>query len=110
MCTGRLTSHAIQAWRGWASHAGSASRRAWQARALLPHPHLQLLLERQLGALELEQRLLHADGAEQHKVAGALLAPRLHGIERRLVVDAPAVLDAACWGGVGGWEWGLRTG
>lgn len=39
---------------------------------------------------------LHADGGQQHKVAGALLAARLHGVQRGLVINVPAVLDAAC--------------
>lgn len=50
----------------------------WQSdKADTTSNHLQLGLELELGALELQQRLLHADGGKQHKVLGACRACRL---------------------------------
>jgi hypothetical protein len=46
-------------------------------------------------ALELEQRLLDADGGEEHEVRHAEGARGLQGVERGAVVDAPRVLHPA---------------
>mmetsp|Transcript_25892 Transcript_25892/g.65868 ORF Transcript_25892/g.65868 Transcript_25892/m.65868 type:complete len:405 (+) Transcript_25892:1311-2525(+) len=63
---------------------------------------LQLLFELELGALELEQRLLHADGRQQHKVRCALLAAHVQAVLGGGVVDQPAVFLAACAAGQAG--------
>jgi hypothetical protein len=46
--------------------------------------------------LELQQRLLHADRAQQHEVRRARAACCLQHVVRRLVVDGPGVLLRAC--------------
>ena len=56
---------------------------------------LEFLLEFQLGRLERQQRLLHADGGEEDEVLGALLPRDVEDVLGGLVVDVPAVLDAA---------------
>ena len=53
------------------------------------------LLEPQLRALELEQRLLHADRREEHVVRAALRDQLVERVLRRAVVDLVGVLDAA---------------
>lgn len=50
---------------------------------------LQFCLKSELGVLELQEGLLHADGAQQHKVRCALLPRHLQHILRRLVVNIP---------------------
>ena len=55
----------------------------------------ELGLERELGRLKLEQRLLHADRAQQHKVRRARRARGVEAVFGRRVVDRPAVLLAA---------------
>lgn len=52
---------------------------------------LQRLLKLEFGVLELQQRLLHADGTEQHKVGGACLLGNLQSVQSGLVVNCPGV-------------------
>lgn len=60
------------------------------------------LLEGQLGPLELQPGLLHADGREQHEVPGPGALGRLQHVEVGLVLDAPRVLGSAGPGGEAG--------
>ena len=52
---------------------------------------LQRGLELELGMLELQQRLLHADRAQQHEVGRPRCPRRVQHVQRRLVVDGPRV-------------------
>ena len=51
----------------------------------------ELGLQGQLGMLELQQGLLDAHSAEEHKVGGAACPGSLQGIQGGLIVDCPRV-------------------
>jgi hypothetical protein len=55
----------------------------------------QRRLERQLGVLERQQRLLHADGREQDEVADAGVPRRRERVDVHPVVDGPGVPGGA---------------